>query len=46
MTLAPNAVAPPKKGKQMEAKVFQDKMKSTFKDWGSEAPFYAKVFAL
>ena len=46
MTLAPTAVTPPKKGKQMEAKAFQAKMKSTFKDWGSEAPFYAKVFAL
>lgn len=46
MTLAANAIAPPKKGKQMEAKAFQDKIKSTFKDWGSEAPFYAKVFGL
>lgn len=45
-TLPANAVAPPKKGKLMEAKAFQDKMKSTFKDWGSEAPFYAKVFGL
>lgn len=46
ITLTASAVAPPKKGKQMEAKAFQDKMKSTFKDWGSEAPFYAKVFGL
>lgn len=46
ITLTANAVAPPKKGKLMEAKAFQDKMKSTFKDWGSEAPFYAKVFGL
>ena len=46
MTLAPNAITPPKKGKQMETKAFKDKMKATFKDWGSEAFFYAKVFAI
>jgi GLPGLI family protein len=46
MTLAPNAVVPPKKGKPMEGKAFRDKMLSTFKNWGSEAPFYSKVFSL
>jgi GLPGLI family protein len=46
MTLTPNAVVPPKKGKPMDGKGFKDKMQSTFKDWGSEAPIYSKVFAL
>jgi GLPGLI family protein len=46
MTLAPNAVVPPKKGKPFDGKAFKDKMQATFKDWGSEAPIYSKVFAL
>lgn len=46
MTLAANTAAPSKKCKQMATKAFQDKMKSSFKDQGSEAPIYAKVFAL
>ena len=46
MTLAPNAVIPPKKGKPFDGKGFKDKMQATFKDWGSEAPIYSKVFAL
>jgi GLPGLI family protein len=46
MTLAPNALVPPKKGKPFDGKGFKDKMQATFKDWGSEAPFYSKAFAL
>ena len=46
MTLAPNVVAPPKKGKPMDGKGFRDKVQSAFKDWGSEAPLYSKVFSL
>ncbi|HTD41134.1 MAG TPA: GLPGLI family protein [Mucilaginibacter sp.] len=46
MTLAPTALAPPKKGKSMDGKAFRDKMLATFKDWGSEAPFYSKIFSL
>ena len=46
MTLAPNAVVPPRKGKPMEGQAFRNKMQSTFKNWGSEAPFYSKVFSL
>lgn len=46
MTLAPNAVVPPKKGKPMDGKAFRDKMQATFKDWGAEAPFYSKIFSL
>ena len=46
MTLAPNVVVPPKKGKPMDGKAFRDKMQAAFKDWGAEAPFYSKIFAL
>ena len=46
MTLAPNVVVSPKKGKPMDGKGFRDKMISAFKDWGSEAPLYSKVFSL
>ncbi|HEY4196956.1 MAG TPA: GLPGLI family protein [Mucilaginibacter sp.] len=46
MTLAPNVVVPPKKGKPMDSKGFKAALQSTFKDWGTEAPFYSKAFNL
>lgn len=46
MTLAPNAVVPPKKGKPLDGKGFKAKVEGAFKDWGSEALFYNKVFSL
>jgi GLPGLI family protein len=46
MTLAPNVVVPPKKGKPVDSKGFKAALQSAFKDWGSEAPFYSKAFML
>ena len=46
MTLAPNAIVPPKKGKPMDSKAFKAVLQAAFKDWGSEAPFYSKAFSL
>jgi GLPGLI family protein len=46
MTLAPNAVVPPKKGKPVDNKGFKAVLQAAFKDWGSEAPFYSKAFSL
>jgi len=46
MTLAPNTVVPPKKGKPMDGAGFKAKLQSAFKDWGTEAPFYSKAFSL
>jgi GLPGLI family protein len=46
MTLAPNVVVPPKKGKPVDGKGFKTALQSTFKDWGGEAPFYSKAFEL
>ena len=46
MTLAPNVVVPPKKGKPIDRKGFNATIQKAFKDWGSEAPFYAKAFSL
>jgi GLPGLI family protein len=46
MTLAPNAVVPPKKGKPTDNKGFRATLQSAFKDWGTEAPFYSKAFLL
>lgn len=46
MTLAPNAVAPPKKGKPVDNKGFKAALQAAFKDWGTEAPFYSKAFSL
>lgn len=46
MTLAPNAVTPPKKGKPVDNKGFKAALQTAFKDWGTEAPFYSKAFSL
>ncbi|HVV54629.1 MAG TPA: GLPGLI family protein [Mucilaginibacter sp.] len=46
MTLAPNVVVPPKKGKPTDRKGFNATLQAAFKDWGNEAPFYAKAFSL
>jgi GLPGLI family protein len=46
MTLAPNTVVPPKKGKPTDRKGFKATLQNAFKDWGSEANFYAKAFSL
>lgn len=46
MTLAPNVVVPPKKGKPVDNKSYKAALQSAFKDWGSEAPFYSKAFQL
>ena len=46
MSLAPNTVAPPKKGKPLDGKGFKDKVQAAFKDWGAEAPFYSKIFMM
>jgi GLPGLI family protein len=46
MALAPNALAPPKKGKPMDNKGFKAVLQAAFKDWGTEANFYAKAFSL
>ncbi len=46
MTLAPNVVVPPKKGKPVYGKGFKAALLGTFKDWGGEAPFYSKAFEL
>ena len=43
---SPFALLPPKKGKPMDSKGFKATLKAAFKDWGSEAPFYAKAFSL
>ena len=43
---SPPALSPPKKGKPMDSKGFKATLKAAFKDWGSDAPFYAKAFSL
>jgi GLPGLI family protein len=46
ITIAPNTVVAPKKGKPMDGKGFKAKLQSAFKDWGSEAQIYNKAFSL
>ncbi|HVS92351.1 MAG TPA: GLPGLI family protein [Mucilaginibacter sp.] len=46
MTLAPNVLIPPKKGKPADVKGFRATLQAAFKDWGDEAPFYSKAFSL
>jgi GLPGLI family protein len=46
VTLAPNAVVPPKKGKQMDGPGFKAKLQAAFKGWGPYAAFYSKAFSL
>jgi len=45
-SLPPNMVVPPKKGKQTDGKGFKATVEAAFKDWGSEAPLYNKIFSL
>lgn len=45
-SLPPNAVVPPKKGKQVDNKGFIGTLKGAFKDWGSYADSYFKGFTL
>jgi GLPGLI family protein len=45
-SLPPNTIVPPKKGKPVNGKSFITTLKSTFKNWGDEAPMYYKTFSL
>lgn len=45
-SLSPNTVIPPKKGKPADYKSFKATIQSTFKDWGSNAPLFNKVFCM
>lgn len=44
--LAPETLTAPKKGKPADNKAFRAMLKSTFKNWGTEAPMYFKAFLL
>jgi GLPGLI family protein len=46
ITLPPNTIVPPKKGKPMDNKGFKAKLQTAFKGWGSDAFFYSKAFSL
>ena len=46
MTLAPNVVVPPQKGKPMDYSEFKLTLKKAFKEWGNEASFFSKAFSL
>ena len=46
MTLAPNVVVPPKKGKTTDKKGLQATLKSAMQDWGVEGQFFLKAFSL
>jgi GLPGLI family protein len=45
-SLPPNTVVPPKKGKQTDGKGFKSTVEAAFKDWGSEAALYNKIFSM
>ncbi len=44
--LEPETLTAPKKGKPADNKTFRAMLKSTFKNWGTEAPMYYKAFIL
>jgi GLPGLI family protein len=46
MTLAPNKMMPPKKGKPVDEKSFRAKLQAAFKDWGSWSQGFFKGFLL
>jgi GLPGLI family protein len=46
MTLAPNAMVPPKKGKIVDDKAFKARLQSAFKDWGTWSQGFYKGFLL
>lgn len=46
MTLPPNTVVPPKKGKAVDEKSFRARLQTAFKDWGSWSQGFYKGFLL